>query len=82
MVIVPVIFVITKNEYGFLPDLRVLGEDIQHFRNIPCSIPGSTGVIREILRGHQPGNGRKFSGFHVFPELIKYITLRYGHLFT
>jgi hypothetical protein len=54
VVVIAVVLVVSEDEDRLLPDLRIAGEDVQHLRDVPGSIPGRGGMVGEILRSHQP----------------------------
>src|SRR5690606_10560598 len=74
---IPVVFIVRQDENGFLPDFRVLGQNIQGFGDVPSTVPESTGVVGEIAGSHQPGDGWKTAFFNIFAELMEYIALGY-----
>src|SRR5690606_12342906 len=75
MIKIPVVFVVGKNKNGFLPNVRIFGEDVNDLPDIPSPIPWMTRMGGELFGRNQPGNKGKIARLHILSELIQYIPL-------
>src|SRR5665213_3456205 len=54
---IAVILIISKNENGFLPNLRILRENVHYLRKIPGAKPWGARMVGKRFRRNQPGYG-------------------------
>ena len=79
MIKITIIFIISENKNCFLPYLRIFCQNIQHFRNVPRSIPWSARMIGKIFRRYQPGYRRQISFLNIVSKLMQDVSFRNFH---
>jgi hypothetical protein len=71
MVEVAVVFIVSENENRLFPGLGILSEDVERFGDVPRSVPGRIGMVRELFRRHEPTDRRKIDRFDIAAKLMK-----------
>src|SRR6185437_7167619 len=72
---VSIVLVVSQDEDRFLPHLRIVSENVHHFRDIPGPKPRCSRMIRVVFRSNQPGHRRQIAVMHIFAELIEDVAL-------
>src|SRR5690349_16939212 len=72
-----VVLVITQDENGLFPNLRILRENVENFAQVPRAKPRGAGVIRKSAGSDKPGNRGQPIRIDILSELVQHVALRY-----
>ena len=74
---VTVILVVGHEEDGLFPDLRIAGQNVQHFRDVPRAVPGRRRVVGKCLGTDKPRHRRQAAFGHILAEAMQHVALRH-----